>query len=191
MSNPLMKCGCVAQGTCSGRNGVVFDPPVPACVIHDCIEVCESPDLSGRVARCAYKCGSERTSSLDLAFFEYLGDGSPESQNRCKCGFFWIAHQPRWRAKIKVIRRWFAHERYESVEKKEFHAPEELKSAGAERGADFFRSMMGEHHREETRVISVEIISIEQVQNPLKCKSFQAIGPQKFDKYYCGCEGWN
>ncbi len=55
MGTQLMKCGCVAQGVLSSRAGVKVDPPIPACVIHDCYEPAEAaPDLTGRTARCTY-----------------------------------------------------------------------------------------------------------------------------------------
>ncbi len=87
MERVLMKCGCVAQGTCSKSRGVDFDPPIPCCVIHDCLEPAESvPDLTGRKALCSYgKDGgkykhtrpyNETKSDFNLAFFEY----HPESK---------------------------------------------------------------------------------------------------------------
>ena len=106
MFHPLMKCGCVAQGLCSWHAGKEYDPPIPSCIIHDCIEIAEKqPDLTGRTARCAYFgskklrrsndeckygcCGKERCecgnvpSSYDLAFFEYHPE---EKQDRFYCG---------------------------------------------------------------------------------------------------------
>lgn len=89
---PLMKCGCAAQGVCNAKGGVKYDPPIPCCVIHDCIEMAEVvPDLTGRIAKCHYKSckvnlerkrdthygkldesgRSFAPSSLDLPFFEY------------------------------------------------------------------------------------------------------------------------
>jgi len=127
MDRPLMRCGCVAQGTCSSKDGVAFDPPVPACVIHDCLELAEAvPDLTGRVAQCAYSPAGHapQPSSFDLAFFEFLGEGSREATDICQCGFSRVAHE----------------------------GP---------------------------------------VSTPLKCKEFIAKGAAEFDRYYCGCLGWD
>lgn len=85
----MMKCGCVSSAVCSGRGGVKFDPPIPSCVVHDCFEAADSlPDLTGRMADCAYlpKGHATKPSSLELAFFEFRGAGSREATELCKCG---------------------------------------------------------------------------------------------------------
>lgn len=89
--NQMMKCGCVAMAETSQFRGVKYDPPIPACVTHDCIEPAKAPDLTERTALCAYRsCGenlerkrdthygklgedgrSYAPSSLDLPFFVY------------------------------------------------------------------------------------------------------------------------
>lgn len=64
---PLMQCGCTSQGTDKDGN--------PVCVVHfpsaaaRFIEF-KKPDLSNRVARCAY-CHAERPSKIGLAFFSH------------------------------------------------------------------------------------------------------------------------
>ena len=187
----LMKCGCVSQGVCSGRNGVTFDPPIPACIVHECYDPAdEKPNLDGRIAQCAYlpKGHAPKPSSLDLAFFEFQGEGSPAATDKCKCGYAWIAHQPRWAASIKVKRRWYKIDPQESVMTREFHAPPDLKEKRAEIEADFFRKQT---HSENTKVYSAEVTSIRGTKNPLKCREFKAHGPHEFDKYYCGCRGWD
>lgn len=90
----MMKCGCAAQSVCSSRGGQKFDPPIPSCVIHDCIEVADTPhDLTGRMARCS--CGATKPSSPSaLAFFTYRGPCSLESTETCKCGLYRSAHSP-------------------------------------------------------------------------------------------------
>ena len=88
--NELMKCGHAATGT-DLKTGK------PCCVT--CIgldpraeEVDDQPpDLMGRLARCS--CGNTKPSSVSLAFFEYLGPGSPESLEYCKCGYGIKVHQ--------------------------------------------------------------------------------------------------
>lgn len=182
---PMMKCGCIAMTTCSGRGDVKYDPPIPSCIVHDCFEVADTPDLTGRIAKC--HCGATRQSG-DLPFFEYHGPGSREASERCKCGYFEQAHWPLWRAHIKVVRRWFAHERYESVERRDFHAPATYSNEGAEAQAEFWREQT---HDEKTKVFSAEVIKVEPRASPLKCKEFKPIGPQQFDKFYCGCNGWD
>ena len=71
----LMKCGHIAQGT--AVNGS------PVCVICAGIDVgayqiareCIGTDgLKGRIAKCCYRCGSERESSWGLPYFEYRSD---------------------------------------------------------------------------------------------------------------------
>ncbi len=81
-----MKCGCAENSINQSRGGI------PWCVVHDCGETVETPNLSGRRARCTYygmavkdgmcngnscrvckvgeNCKCERDSSLDLWFFE-------------------------------------------------------------------------------------------------------------------------
>lgn len=101
----MMKCGCAANATCSQSNGKKFDPPIPSCAIHSCIEVAETrPDLTGRIARCAYHgaaasrnknecstckrgepCKCERPSDMRLAFFEYKPT-KPFDTFYCGCG---------------------------------------------------------------------------------------------------------
>lgn len=85
----LMTCGCAPQGTCSRKAGVVFDPPIPVCAVHGCLEIqTNPPSLEGRTARCA--CGKTRPSTdPGLAFFEYRGPGSPlatDGPDRYYCG---------------------------------------------------------------------------------------------------------
>jgi hypothetical protein len=46
--------------------------------------------LAGRTARCY--CGRTATSSYNLAFFEYCGEGSNAAGN-CECGYAKCAHE--------------------------------------------------------------------------------------------------
>ena len=115
MSDVLMKCGCTAHATCSRKDGVKLDQPIPACVIHDCYDVAdEKPDLAGRKARCtymgscrarrginSYRPGKEKPdygtfddaghgvapSSFDLPFFHHNPD-KPHDDYYCGC-FGW------------------------------------------------------------------------------------------------------
>lgn len=88
MSKPLMKCGDVANATAVDGS--------PCCAIHagltpDAYIVSDQPlNLNGRLARC--HCGKLEPSSLDLAFFEYRGEGSPHATTVCVCGFHYVAH---------------------------------------------------------------------------------------------------
>lgn len=187
----LMKCGCVAQGVLRAKGGVTFDPPIPSCLVHDCTDVADAmPDLAGRMAECAYLPNGHalKPSSFELPFFVFRGEGSPEATEKCKCRSSWIAHQPRWRAEIKVVHRWHKIERDESVVTKEFHAPPDMKEARAEVDANFFRYQTRD---EQTKVYSAEVTSIKEIRSPLKCREFVAHGPHKFDQYYCGCHGWD
>lgn len=149
---PMMKCGCAAQGLRHMPDG----SKVPCCITHGCIEPAEQINLEGRHARCAYYgsstgrhnecnygqdhsdiCTCEQPSSTELPFFEFLGEGSPESQNKCKCGYDWIAHQPRWVAEIEVDQKWYKNPRAKSINRKEFHAPDGQQREYAEREASF------------------------------------------------------
>lgn len=83
----MMKCGHSANSILHHKDG-----DKPACVICDCFEVTEVPDLTGRQARCAYYgktfrprrnecntcaqqpdniCRCERPSTMSLAFFAH------------------------------------------------------------------------------------------------------------------------
>ena len=88
MSKPMMKCGHAANATSHGS---------PVCAICagltlDAEIIVDTPDLTGRQARCG--CGRLVSSSVDLAFFEYLGPGSgsavktrgPQQYDRFYCG---------------------------------------------------------------------------------------------------------
>jgi len=108
------------------------------------------PSLEGRQAKCAYHgqrtsprgsygggnecnygqrdhkvCTCVQPSSKELPFFEFLGEGSREATQICKCGYHKDAH--------------------------------------------------GESPRH----------------GRIKCTDFQPKGPQQFDKFYCGCSGWD
>jgi hypothetical protein len=205
MEKVMMKCGCAAQGLRHMDDGL----KVPCCITHSCIEVCEPPNLKGRKARCAYYgkstyknecnygqdrdsvCTCEQPSSLELPFFEFLGEGSPDSTERCKCGYMWIAHQPRWMAEIEVDQKWFKCPREKQINKREFHSPEGKQQEYAEQEASFWRDRIGNEYNKDTPVFGVEVKSVKPVQNPLKCKKFEAIGAQPFDKFYCGCRSWD
>lgn len=62
MSNkPMMKCGHTANATTNdGR---------PCCVICECYETRELPDISNRVMKCS--CGKTLPSDFSAPFFEY------------------------------------------------------------------------------------------------------------------------
>lgn len=189
----LMKCGCVAHATCKRRGDVVFDPPIPACVIHECYEVADSkPDLTGRKASCSYRPAghADVPSSYDLAFFEYRGPGSPEATAKCKCGMHESTHWPRWRVEIKYARRWYSQTRVEDVRIEEGHARDE---AEAKLWAEAMRVrwLTWSPKDSETEVLEAEISSLKQIRNHHKCRKFVPHGPHATDNYYCGCHGWD
>lgn len=114
---PMMTCGCAAQAMCKARAGVMLDPPIPACLTHECYDIDPNqPSLEGRKARCVYyggktskrgsygggnecnygqreyaRCTCEQPSDPKLPFFTYCGAGT-ETSRKCKCGFFESAH---------------------------------------------------------------------------------------------------
>ena len=188
----LMKCGCVAHAVCTARGGVQIDPPIPACIVHECYEVAQTtPCLDGRTAECAYrpKGHAIKPSSYDLPFFVYRGPGSPEAEDKCKCGYARNTHYPRWQARIKVIRRWFKHERSEDVVTREGHCRnEDVAKLWAEGETHFFRRQT---HDKNTEVFSADVMEVKQIKSPMKCKTFTPHGPHEHDKFYCGCHGWD
>jgi hypothetical protein len=89
MPNTYMACGCRANSVRSD-NGESF------CVIHLCGEQAVVPDLTNRMAKCIYGCGSQQPSSLELPFFEYRGEGSKEAVESCgECHYHEVAHKHR------------------------------------------------------------------------------------------------
>lgn len=90
MPHPLMKCGCVAQGVCSAQGGVKFNPAIPACVTHDCLEIAEvQPDLTGRTARCSYKsCKVHLEKYRDTHYGKLREDGRSYAPSNLNLPFF-------------------------------------------------------------------------------------------------------
>ncbi len=86
--NTPMQCGHAANGRNSiGEPVCVICSPKPESKVVDQAGF----DLTGRESRC--QCGNTRPSSLDLAFFEFRGPGSPRSITTCKhCKYHKIAH---------------------------------------------------------------------------------------------------
>lgn len=128
---PMMKCGCAAQGTCSRKDGVDYNPPIPSRLTHDCTEIAETRLPDGRTARCTYYgkqprknecdqcrkngvCQCEKPSSPDLAFFVFQGEASPYATEICKCGMHKIAHRPTGNCKCQnfVAQGPAQHDRY-------------------------------------------------------------------------------
>lgn len=99
----MMACGHAANATRDGK---------PACVIcweinPGAAEVVESPDLTGRKARCA-DCGREQPSAFNLPFFEYRGPGSARAQTQCAgCGYSVVAHRAEVQARNQRVCRDF------------------------------------------------------------------------------------
>jgi hypothetical protein len=87
MKTPMMKCGHAANATQSYKGGT--RPACAICAGHpDAHTIADTPDLSGRRARCAYfgtKCKSEVDSSTEIAFFEYQPD---QEYDEFYCGCF-------------------------------------------------------------------------------------------------------
>lgn len=83
MTTPMMKCGHAA-------NAVDSKTMKPICVIcigltPDAEIVAETPNLDGRMAKCAEgKCGSMRPSSTSLAFFQHRPEREYDSYY-CGC----------------------------------------------------------------------------------------------------------
>jgi len=75
---PLMECGHTANAHDGDKVVCAICCPDPRSW-----QIAESPDLSGRVARCS-QCGRRTTSSMRLPFFEYQPDQSEDSYY-CGC----------------------------------------------------------------------------------------------------------
>lgn len=80
----LMECGCASTGYLNG------DKTKPVCVPCYGIRIGADrvakvqPDLKGRIAKCAYNCGSQVESSIQLAFFEWKPE-EPFDAYYCGC----------------------------------------------------------------------------------------------------------
>lgn len=192
----LMKCGHTAQAIDKDGN-----PCCVICIGNPLAEQVEEnlPDLTGRLAKCG--CGNTRESSISLPFFEYLGLGSYEAKNMCNCGYYRIAHYPYWQAKIEKIQRWFKIDSYKHIITNEFHAPHCLSMIIAEK---WYQSVVEDMNRdyskcsdytkkfhEETKIKSVKFLGVKQIKNNLECNGFKPTGSQKYDRFYCGCRGWD
>ena len=86
----MMKCGCAAQGVRTATKGVKHEPPLPACLIHDCIEVADAaPNLDGRTARCTYRsCKTHLAKYRDTHYGELRADGRSYAPSALKLPFF-------------------------------------------------------------------------------------------------------
>lgn len=194
----MLKCGCAAHA-----RKKVGDEWVPSCVVHDCIAQVVAPSFDGRMARC--DCGKLQPSSVELPFFQYQGEGSPEATEKCKCGAIERLHLPHWEAKIKVVRRWFKIERSESTHTESIHASTEEEAklwsdAHMQRwwkmgDGKMFNSETREYEAGLTKVFEVTLLSLKRTPAPryhIKvCGDFKPSGAAQYDRFYCGCRGWN
>lgn len=91
----LMECGCTGMARHNNAHDGL-ETGHPSCLTHmsakaACTPV-NAPNLEGRVAKCSARCAIV-PSSVNLAFFEYLGSDSPASKQNCgQCGYYEIAH---------------------------------------------------------------------------------------------------
>ncbi len=97
----MLSCGHVANARHEGAHDGL-PPHHPSCAIHNVCTVVGKPDLTGRMAVCAYRQGGRYAgpdhgtpvpSDWDLAFFEYRGPGSPMADEMCVCGYYRQAHE--------------------------------------------------------------------------------------------------
>ncbi len=88
----MMKCGCAAQGVCTSRDGKAINP-IPACLVHDCFDVAEAPNLAGRTARCTYRsCKTYLAKYRDTHYGELRPDGRSYAPSSTDLPFF--EHKP-------------------------------------------------------------------------------------------------
>ena len=93
MPSVMMKCGCVAQGMLTARAGVKLSPPIPVCGVHDCTDIAEAPDLTGRTARCSYRsCKQYLAKYRDTHYGELRADSRSYAPSDLKLPFF--KHKP-------------------------------------------------------------------------------------------------
>lgn len=90
MTTTMLACGHAANAVDTATG----EPSCAMCAGLDdgASEPVAMPDLTGRSARCT--CGRTEPSSLDLAFFEFRGEGSPRGIDTCKhCAYALVAHE--------------------------------------------------------------------------------------------------
>lgn len=180
----VMACGCTSHAKRKTEDGYV-----PACIVHDCIEVLDDqPDLIGRTAFCAYGKHAEKPSSPELPFFEYHGPGSASARELCECRKHRSLHHPTWTATIRSVRRWFKYERFEEDRKVKSGQPtEEAAKAWAAKEVEIWLNWS---KNPETKILEAELTSL--VKGPPSINHpFKARGALPHDKYYCGCYGWD
>lgn len=206
---PLMKCGHSAQGVDRDGN--------PVCVIcagldKRAYEIAEIPDLSGRRARCHYYgkpikkgmynaahclfggckdgiCNCEEDSDPSLPFFVYKGLNSRHANEHCKhCWYTIKAHWPVWKIKIEVVRRWYKIPETTNINEYDEHCVDkDYALAVAEGRMQFFLG----HQKEDTKVFSAKIVSIDGPFPSGRDHEFESHGPFEYDEFYCGCHGWD
>lgn len=207
MNSPMMTCGHTANATHHRKDGV----DEPACVICSCYEVAHAPPvLEGRMARCAYfgkrtgrnnesnygsgsTCTAERSSSPDLPFFEYLGPGSPAATLRCVCGLAEKPHRQPWSVVVQVDRNWFRRGRIDFKREATIYADtQEDAESEAEAVRVCFANWDGpDGGKEETRIFGARVESLRRISRWIECPRFVVAGPATYDKFYCGCHGWD
>lgn len=103
--NIMMACGHAANAHTKDAEG----KDIPCCVIcaptPESMTIIGPPNLEGRVAKCGYSTPGRYwygtpedhakgvPSRIDLAFFEYRGEGSNWATQKCHCGKFEVAHR--------------------------------------------------------------------------------------------------
>jgi hypothetical protein len=160
---PMMACGCTAMSVHKNdHDGLGEDHP--SCIAHDCCEVVQGPDLTGRTARCdeygraprknecdncrgKEVCSCEKPSSLSLAFFVYRGPGSHWAEDFCKCGHINGSHP----------------------------------------------SLGGTGRYKENNYTIAKGIKPDLIPTLCENKggSYEKRGPSEYDRYYCGCHSWD
>lgn len=134
------------------------------------------PDLTGRQAKCAYG-DNIQPSSPDLAFFEYLGEGSREALNICKeCRYDKGAH--RYFPYYYPGRCPDCNEDTLSYIGQTMGSPNKIWMCG-ECGVLSSDEEVRGHRRPTPMNLRV------------KQHDFEPRGSNEYDRYYCGCHGWD
>jgi hypothetical protein len=131
------------------------------------------PHLTGRQAKCAYGDTIKPSDSKVLAFFEYMGEGSADAENMCKhCAYHRNAH------------RFFP-----------YYNPGNCPNCNE----DALSYLGGVAHMWGCSNCTVAFTDSEvrksrkpTPKNPSYTPhKFEPHGPYEYDRFYCGCHGWD
>ena len=171
----MMVCGHAANATVDGQ---------PGCAICTETRVASSaPDLTGRRARCS--CGVERPSDPDtLAFFEFLGAGSREAVEHCQCGMHKVAHATEFSVVVRLKLKGGRMQERKLVRERAANV-----AAVPARARELADALLARTIGAVDATFDLPHITQRNIAAP--CTEFVAKGAAAFDRFYCGCRGWD